>query len=299
MKVCQKCRALRDPALSACPECGAEPVRVNGFEAHAPELAHAGGGFDPVFFAELAEVEAANFWFRGRNRLIRWALRKYAPTMSSMLEVGCGTAFVLTGVSEEFPGASLSGSEIFVDGLTYAAERLPDADLMQMDARDIPFVEEFDVVGAFDVLEHIEEDETALGQIFQSLKPGGTMLIAVPQHAWLWSQADVHAHHVRRYTRGELESKISAAGFEVLRNTSFVTLLLPLMLVSRWRQREAATYDPDAEFAINRVLNWMLERVMGIERLLIQCGLTLPVGGSRLVVARKDVRSVSTPTLPT
>lgn len=291
MKVCHECRAVRDPAMSACPACGAEPVRFNGFEAHAPELAHAGGGFDPAFFAGLAEAEARNFWFRGRNRLILWALRKYAPTMRSMLEVGCGTAFVLAGVREKFPSASLSGSEIFIDGLAYASERLPEADLMQMDARDIPFVDEFDVVGAFDVLEHIEEDATVLSQIFQSLKPGGTMMIAVPQHAWLWSQADVHAHHVRRYARGELEAKVAAAGFSILRSTSFVTLLLPLMFISRWRQREGAPYDPDAEFQINRGLNWILERVMGFERILVQCGLNLPLGGSRLVIARKAVRA--------
>lgn len=290
MKVCRACQAQHAAALIACPECGAEPVRIDGFEADAPELSHGGGGYDPAAFAYLARMEASNFWFRSRNRLIVWALRKYAPRRDSILEVGCGTGFVLSGICEEFPGAELTGSEIFTDGLQFAAERLPRARLMQMDARDIPYVEEFDVVGAFDVIEHIREDEQALAELHKALKPGGTMIIAVPQHLWLWGPADVHAHHERRYTGRELNQKVSAAGFQVLRNTSFVTLLLPLMAFSRWMQRRAEHYDPEGEFAINPVINRLLELVLTLERLGIRWGLNLPVGGSRLVVARKPGR---------
>lgn len=290
MKVCRTCDQLHASSLEACPACGATPVRVDGFEADAPDLAHGGGGYDPTAFTYLARMEASNFWFRSRNRLIVWALGKYARRRESVLEVGCGTGFVLSGISERFPHAELSGSEIFVDGLKFAAERLPEAHLMQMDARSIPYVEEFDVVGAFDVLEHIREDEQALTEIHKALKPGGTMIIAVPQHAWLWGPADVHAHHERRYTGRELDQKVTAAGFEVLRNTSFVTLLLPLMAYSRWAQRRAEHYDPEGEFAINPFVNWVLELVLTVERFGIRCGLKFPVGGSRLVVARKAVR---------
>jgi SAM-dependent methyltransferase len=253
-------------------------------------MAHAGGGFDAAFFAGLAQREATNFWFRARNRLIVWVLRKYSPQLESMLEVGCGTGFVLSGVAQEFPQAALSGSEIFTDGLAFAAKRLPDARLVQMDARDIPFVDEFDVIGAFDVLEHIREDDQALTEIFGALKPGGTLLLAVPQHPWLWGPADVHAHHERRYTSRQLAQQVSDSGFEVLRTTSFVTLLLPFMAVSRWRQRRRQHYDPAAEFTISPVLNWVFERILAFERLGIQAGLNLPVGGSRLLIARKPVR---------
>ena len=287
MKVCRACRQPHASSLAVCPLCGAEPARVDGFEAHAPDLAHGGGGFDAAHFADLASLEATNFWFRARNKLILWALGRYAPRMESMLEVGCGTAFVLSAVARAHPDAELCGSEIFTDGLAFAAERIPNAHLMQMDVREIPFVDEFDVVGAFDVIEHVREDDVALSEMHKALKPGGTLLVSVPQHAWLWGPADVHAHHERRYTRIELAEKVTDAGFDVLRSTSFVTMLLPLMMVSRWMQRRARHYDPMAEFTINPVVNWILEKLLAFERLGITAGLNYSIGGSRLLVARK------------
>ena len=77
-----------------------------------------------------------------------------------------------------------------------------------MDARRIPFEREFDVVGAFDVLEHIVEDEDVLGQMFKATRPGGGLLVTVPQHPFLWSASDEHAMHQRRYSRAELRRKV-------------------------------------------------------------------------------------------
>jgi SAM-dependent methyltransferase len=288
MKQCQNCSDLHPSEDLACPNCGAQPSVVDGFEAYAPELAHEGGGFDPDAFASLADAEASNFWFRARNRLVLWALGRYAPAFQRMLEVGCGTGFVLSGVAKRFPGVHLVGSEIFTNGLQFAAERLPAAQLVQMDARRIPYVEDFDVIGAFDVLEHIKEDELTLQQIHGALKPGGIMVVAVPQHRWLWGPADVAAHHERRYEPKELEKKAKEAGFTILRSTSFVSLLLPAMALSRWLQRRSeAAYDPAAEMQPNPIVNWVFERLLGVEILAIRCGLNLPVGGSRLVIARK------------
>jgi 2-polyprenyl-3-methyl-5-hydroxy-6-metoxy-1,4-benzoquinol methylase len=75
--------------------------------------------------------------------------------------------------SREIPAPRVYGSDIFNRSLSFAQRRLPDAVLFQMDARRIPFEEEFDVVGAFDVLEHINEDDVVLRQMLQAIKPGG------------------------------------------------------------------------------------------------------------------------------
>jgi hypothetical protein len=70
--------------------------------------------------------------------------------------------------------------------------------------------------------------------------------------------------------------------------TSFVTLLLPLMAASRLVHRKPrADYDPLAELKIAPWLNWTLEKVLDLERLLIQAGIPFPAGGSLLVVARR------------
>ena len=288
MKRCLHCKYIFSFDEWTCPSCGHQPERLNGIEAHAPEFANDGGGFKPEYFSELSRLEAENFWFRARNQLILWALRTYKPDASNFLEVCCGTGFVLSGIARACSKLALSGSEIFLAGLSHAAERVPSAHFMQMDARRVPFVEEFDAIGAFDVLEHIKEDETVLAQLHSAIKPGGVLLLTVPQHPWLWSASDEYACHERRYKRAEIEQKVLAAGFELLRSSSFVTSLLPAMMLSRVLQKQITKdFDPASELKINAALNKSFYGLMMLELAGIKAGMNYPVGGSRLVIAER------------
>jgi SAM-dependent methyltransferase len=263
---------------------------IDGIPCYAPDLAHESPGFRPEHFARLAQLEEGNFWFRARNELIIHALRKYFPHARGMLEIGCGTGYVLRGVTRACPDLRASGSEIFLEGLAFAAQRLPDADLFQMDARRIPYQGEFDLIGAFDVVEHIEEDERVLREILRALKPGGGAIFTVPQHPSLWSIQDDSACHVRRYRRHELTDKLVAAGFRILFSTSFVSLLLPMLAASRWRKRKrkpGSAANTQAEFMLPAPVNSILYAVLHLETLLIRGGLRFPVGGTRLVAAVK------------
>ena len=284
---CPQCGASYPSESETCSRCGFKPPRIDGLLAWAPALAHAGGGFKPEYFSDLAAREAGNFWFRSRNALILWALGKYFPQMRSFMELGCGTGYVLSGIATAFPIAAITGSEVFTEGLSFAAGRVPRATLVQMDGRSIPYEADFDVVGAFDVIEHIREDGEVLSAMARALKPGGGLVLTVPQHPWLWSAADEYACHQRRYTATDLHAKIGAAGFEILRSTSFVSTLLPVMLASRRRGREGKPFDPVDEFRIGPVANRTLEAVLRLELAAIRFGLSFPLGGSRLVVARK------------
>ena len=287
MKRCCQCQVSFESSQWECPLCQYFPTEINGFLAFSPELATSNEGFESNLFEQLARLESRNFWFRSRNRLIIWALRKYFPNFQDFLEVGCGTGFVLSGIEKEFPHLKLQGSEVFIHGLGFASERLAHTDLFQMDARNIPFDQEFDVIGAFDVIEHIQEDSLVLSELYRSTKQG--IVLSVPQHPWLWSQADDYAHHVRRYHSQELKSKVEAVGFRVTRMTSFVALLLPLMLASRLRQRRVRNnYDLTAELNIRQWINSTLESVMTVERKMIQMGISFPLGGSLLLVAYKQ-----------
>jgi SAM-dependent methyltransferase len=158
-----------------------------------------------------------------------------------------------------------------------------------MDARHLGYENEFDLIGAYDVLEHIKEDDQVLSQIHTALTPGGVLCMTVPQHPWLYSHADTYACHERRYARGELEAKMESAGFSIDYSTSFVTLLLPLMVLSRLLQgrQPASSYDPSAEFRLSPMMNKILSAVMRFEFLFLRAGIRFPVGGSRLVVAHK------------
>ncbi len=244
-------------------------------------------GFKPEYFATLAQLESRNFWFRGRNALIVWALGRYAPGMRSFLEVGCGTGYVLAGIANAFPDVRLAGSELFADGLAFAAQRVPRASFLCLDARRIPYRNEFDAIGAFDVIEHIADDEAALRAMARALRPGGVLLVTVPQHPWLWSASDDYARHVRRYAARDLHAKLADAGLRVLRSTSFVSLLLPAMVASRRRTRVGRAFDPVDELRIGPVMNGILGAVLRVEVALIRAGVSWPFGGSRLVVAAR------------
>jgi ubiquinone/menaquinone biosynthesis C-methylase UbiE len=288
MILCPSCGAKNIHAETGCAQCGFVPARVDGFLAWVPELAKHNDGFPEESFEGLARLEAGNFWFRSRNALVKWALHKYFPGFQSLLEVGCGTGFVLQSIHQEFPEARTVGTEIYTAGLAFAAKRLPGVELLQMDARKLPYEAEFDLVVAFDVIEHILEDELVLQNFHRAIKPGGGCLITVPQHQWLWSPMDEAACHQRRYSATELHTKVEAAGFRVLRSTSFVTLLLPLMLASRRAARRKGQLGDSKELVINRVPDRVLAFIMQIERLLIMVGVSLPIGGSRLLVCTRN-----------
>lgn len=288
MKKCLGCDATFPSSDVICPICHYQPQMQGGVILYAPALAREGGGFREEYFEELFRLEAGYFWFQARNRLINYALNKYAADFQSFLEIGCGTGYVLSGIAAEHPNASLQGAELFTAGLRFSAIRQPKVRFMQMDARKIPFADEFDTIGAFDVLEHIEEDEKVLQQIHNALKPCGIMLLTVPQHPWLWSKVDDYACHVRRYSAKELHAKVERSGFKILRSTSFVFSLLPAMWLSRFARGGENEIDPVAEFRISSWLNKLLELVMRAELFMIRMGINLPLGGSRLLVARRD-----------
>jgi len=288
MRRCPSCRAAIGAGPWRCTACGWQAPVVDGVAVLAPQSEAAGTGFDPEQFAVLFDLEAGNFWFRARNELIAWALRRYFPDARRMLELGCGTGFVAAGIESRFPDMQIVASELFSRGAALARRRLRRAEVVQMDGRNVFFESEFDVAGAFDVIEHVAEDEAVLGELHKSLRPGGGLLLTVPQHPWLWSALDAYSQHQRRYSRAELAAKLRRAGFRILRCTSFMSLLLPAMLVSRRRMAaQPEKLDPMAEFRLSRTANAALGAVMDAERWLIQAGVSWPVGGSLLAVAQR------------
>lgn len=287
MRVCLQCDHSFLSANWECPSCNHQPVQQDGFRLFAPELAKNNEGFPLGRYPALAKVESENFWFQSRNKLVVKALDRHFGNFKNFLEIGCGTGFVLSGVNSAYPEVSLSASEINIEGLPFVRQRVGKAQVFQMDARRIPFREEFDVIGAFDVIEHITDDETVLAQIYSACKPGGGVIITVPQHPWMWSPLDTHSHHKRRYTRKELVHKIQEAGFEVVETISFVSVLFPLMLYSRLKAATEKNFDPLQIWALPKSVNRILGWVMRFERVLIASGIRFPFGGSLLCVGKK------------
>jgi SAM-dependent methyltransferase len=287
MKKCLSCNENFVSTGWICPHCHWKPVFNGRFPLFAPEHAEDSSGFEDNFFPYLFALESSNFWFVARNKLILYFIHKYFPGFRNFLEIGCGTGFVLSSIAANFPKAAIAGSELSVHGLSYAFNRVNRGSFIQMDATNIPFHEEFDLIGSFDVLEHIADDVSALAGIYCALAPGGVLIVTVPQHAWLWSDSDDMAHHVRRYSRQEISAKLKQAGYEILRTSSFVSFLLPFMMISRLkkgRDREEIMSDLN----LNPIINMLFKGVMASERKLIEHGVNFPVGGSLIIVARKN-----------
>ena len=282
--LCGGCGSPLEPGEWACVRCRQEAAGdgyLRMLDASTPP-----DGYDSSLFETLAALEPTSFWFRGRNKVILWAIDRWFPHSRSFLEVGCGTGYVLAAILATRPDLEAVGAELFPEGLRVARRRLKGVPLAQMDARSLPVEGAFDLVGAFDVLEHIDRDEEALRAMYGALLPGGGLLVTVPQHRWLWSEADTFAGHARRYSREELNGKLLDAGFELLGATSFVTLLLPLVAASRLITRRRS-YSLQREFGLPRPLDRLFERSLDLERAGLSRGLSLPFGGSLLVVARR------------
>jgi SAM-dependent methyltransferase len=265
---------------------------IDGFRCYAPEHAFEEVDYPSAGFDVSRQVEEASFWCRSRNRLIGSLIDRYVGTAPArMLELGCGIGGVLTELATH-PNLTLTGSEIYLHGLRYARTRLPQIDFIQLDATTMPFSDTFEVVGAFDVLEHIEADETAIARVRDALTPGGLFLITVPQYPSMWSRLDELVHHKRRYTRRELTSKLARAGFELRYVGSFVSTLFPFMLASRLLPRRAAAGAGEAdqfqsEVQFPPLLNAVFDRVMRVDEAAVRTGVSLPFGGSLIAVGRK------------
>lgn len=293
MKQCMYCNACFQAPNWQCPICHQGPDLREGFPSFAYDLIEKSNVFSPDGHNELVKLEEQCFWFRGRNKILKFAFNHYFSLAYSFFEVGCGTGYVLSAISSLKQDFCLAGGDLFFTGLKLAKERVPQAEFIQIDAGLIPYKEEFDVVGAFDVLEHIEDDQAVLGEIFKAVKPGGGVMITVPQHQWLWSKFDEMGCHKRRYSRSELKKKVEIAGFKILRLTSFVSFLLPLMILSRLKLKgnkgKAIEKESILEgFILSKALNDILEKIGDLERIILRLGFSFSAGGSLLCVGRKN-----------
>lgn len=285
MKICPACRRRFVSPDWSCPFCEWKARR----EATIRCVTGSGtaDGWSPHSFDALAAVEDRHFWFSSRNALIAWAMSRYFPAARTFLDVGAGNGQVARALQRAFPALRLTACEAYLEGLVSAAKNVPTAELVQADIGDLPWSEEFDVAGAFDVLEHVTDEAGALQQMVQTLRPGGGVIVTVPQHPWLWSPVDDYSGHVRRYTRALLRSRLESAGLRVERMTSFVSLLLPVLVVSRVSSR-GSPVDPDTEYRMSTLVNAAGATAMSVERWLIRSGVSLPAGGSLLAVARRS-----------
>lgn len=257
---------------------------------------HASGGYDPFFFQQLAKVEDRHFWFQARNRLIFRISKKLSSELSPgyrVLEVGCGTGNVLRVLRQACPDGTVVGLELWFDGLRLAQQRSK-GPLVQGDVRHSPFGKPFDLIGMFDVLEHIPEELETLVALREALAPGGRLMLTVPAHQYLWSYFDEAAHHCRRYSSREIRARLVEAGFEVEFLSQFMGCIFPIVWLFRKigtrRQRRSSDDSKTLtlkEFRSVPVINGALTALLKLEAVWLSQGHRLPIGTSLIVIARR------------
>jgi SAM-dependent methyltransferase len=206
----------------------------------------------------LVEVEDRHWWYRERRNLLARELRRL-PNPGLALDIGAAGGGN-TRVLREFGWRPMA--------LEYAptaavAARQRGLDVLRGDAREMPVrTGSMNLVTAFDVLEHIEEDYLAVAEITRVLQPGATALIAVPADMALWSAHDEAVGHVRRYTRETLTAVITKGGLAIEDVWSWNVLLRPVVGL---RRKSSTGSDLDN---VNPVVNTALRAVITAERYL-------------------------------
>ena len=280
----------------SCQNCGKTYPDKEGIIQFARDTLHEEQYFPDNAFEILYQSEEKNFWFRVRNKIIGNAITRYLSPRSRILEVGCGNGYVSRYLKKM--GHRVECADLFFDGLQFCKERDAGYLYYQCNLLDRLFIEEFDGICAFDVLEHIDDDDAVLKNMHDALKPGGTLFITVPADRRLWSVMDIYAEHKRRYSMKELRTKIEGNGFKVIKMSYFMTLLYPCILLSRkFSLRTKSLNDEDMKKQIkkelmnelqpNVIINILFFLIFLLEVPLLR-SVTLPFGSSLLCVAVKE-----------
>jgi SAM-dependent methyltransferase len=235
-----------------------------------------------VVYQQMAELDDRHWWYRARRRILAELIRREVrlPADARILEIGCGTGHNLQmlsgfghvdGLELDDEAAALSEKRL---GRGIIRSPLPELDGVSND---------YDLIGAFDVIEHIEDDRAALAAIATKLKSGGKFMMTVPAHPWMWTAHDVANHHKRRYSKRSLRALVEGSPMRLEKIGYFNSLLFPVAVAERTVSKLRGKDDGDVSLP-PAPLNRTLEAVFASERYLVG-RLPLPPGLSLFAVA--------------
>ena len=236
-----------------------------------------------IVYEQMAQLDQRHWWYRARREVIAVLIRRLAPPPAGarILEVGCGTGHNLAMLGQF---GAVDALELDEEARAMAETRLgkpvhnaPLPELAGVDARA------YDLIGAFDVIEHIDDDAAALASIAARLKPGGKLVVSVPAHQWMWSAHDVVNHHKRRYSKSALRGLIERSPLRLEGIGYFNSLLFPVAVGERMLSKVRGKDDADLKLP-PAPLNSALETAFAAERHLIG-RVPLPPGLSLFAVA--------------
>ena len=236
----------------------------------------------PIMF----RVEQAHWWYTGRRKILAGFVeaicRKVTDRRPKILDVGCGTGANLLMLSQY---GDAEGVDVSEDALAFCRER--GLDRVRLGAgEELPYEDgTFDLVTAFDVVEHMDDDLAGLREMRRVLRPGGRVFLFVPTFMFLWGLQDDVSNHRRRYRLPELQRVLEQAGFEIERATyANITFFLPILVMRKLMRLTGIKTDSENSINIS-AFNGVLGRLFGAESWMLRY-MNLPFGVSGLCVAR-------------
>lgn len=238
-------------------------------------------------YRQLAELEDRLWHFEALHNHVRRALTKYSlPPNAALLDAGCGTGGLLRRLSKWLPAYQSRGLDVAPLAVQLARERTA-CPIAEGSVTALPYADaSFDAITSIDVLYHLEKPAEALREFARCVRPGGLVIINVPAYRWLWSYHDtaVNSHH--RFTRSEIKTLLRDVGLQPVYATYWNTLLFPAIVLRR--KLLPAPRDGSSDVReYSAPISALLRALLGIERLWLKTGLTLPLGTSVFVVARR------------
>ena len=235
----------------------------------------------------LDSIEDSSLWFRGRNDIAAAALSRWRLPQT-LVEVGSGNGTVAYHLQQA--GFDVIAVEPSEEGTAHALRRGVDhAFCNTLEGMAFPDAS-LPAVGAFDVIEHLQEPASLVREVSRVLQPGGWFVVTVPALSALWSQADELAGHFRRYRIRSLDRLMAGAGFERRAATYFFSFGVPKVLMARvlpYRLGQRLTEGELRALALKElapdgVAATLAGNLAAAERRLIARGIRIPVGSSLL-----------------
>ena len=234
-------------------------------------------------------VEDRMWWYRGLRTLVARVLAPAlarSPAAGPVLDAGCGTGGMLSRLGTAVAGRQTLGVEYDPVAAALAANKsgrpivVGSINQLPLGAGDLAGYVSLDVYCHGNV-----DPDRALAEARRCLAPGGIAVLNLPAYQWLLSAHDKRVHNVRRFTRRQARTLLAGHGFRVVRASYWNTFLFPLMLLHRLTERADAASDVRDYPAW---LDAIFSAALAIERGLIALGISLPFGGSLLLVATPD-----------
>ena len=239
---------------------------------------------DRVIYDRMAEHDSTHWWYRARRDVLAAVVEHEIalPKDARILEIGCGTGHNLPMLARF---GTVDAVEID-DAARAIAERRLGRSISSARLPELAGIADghYDLIALLDVLEHVEDDVAALKSIARRLRPGGTILLTVPQYSWMWSGHDVANHHHRRYVKASLKDAVVRAELKLDVLSSFNSLLFPFAAAQRGLARLTGKEGSD-DSPPPRPVNTLFEKVFGLERYLVG-RVPMPPGVSLLAVIR-------------